>query len=384
MTTASAPRLTISDMTKRVPLSDAVIAVGLSAYGVILVCGAVANNTKHSGVFASVMVLFMTLPVAWRRCAPLAVAAVLAGGAVLNVALVGDMIRCGPALPALLLCAYSVGRRPLRLRNGSAPLALACLLFSAVLQCATDPNLQLDVMVALAPMIVGLYAAGRLVDARTHLAADLEQRNAELRHQRQRRAAVAVEADRARIAEGLEAELNAQISEMGAAAANGRRALALERSPEAAQVAFGTIQQRGRETLAHMRQMVGTLLEPGSPEPQPSLSQLDRLLERAGSADLHLHVTGAPRVLPPGVELAGYRTLEHLLNAYGDVPGARIDVEVDFAAEALELTVRGPVPDPLGLRTAVAAAQARLEVHHGSLSSSCPAGRWEATALIPL
>jgi signal transduction histidine kinase len=294
------------------------------------------------------------------------------------------MIRCGPGLPALLLCAYSVGRRPVRLTGKATGLALTCLLGAATVQCLTDPNLNGAVMVAMTPMIVGLYAVGRLVESRTLLAADLEQRNEQLRQQRQRRAELAVEADRARIAEGLDTNLNAQITEIGVATQIGRQALADEKSAEAAKEAFGVIQRRGQETLAHMRHVVGTLLEVHLSQPQPSLSQLDRLLERAGPADVHLHVTGQPLVLPAGVELSAYRTLEHLLDAYGDEAGSRIDINVDFAAEALELTVQGPLPDAVGLQAALAAAQARVSVHHGSLSSTHSGGLWEATARLPI
>jgi hypothetical protein len=133
-----------------------------------------------------------------------------------------------------------------------------------------------------------------------------------------------------------------------------------------------------------MRRVVGALIEPEPIGPQPSLGQLDRLLERAGRADVHLHVTGQPRALPAGVELSLYRALEHLLDAYGEVPGSRVDVNVDFATEALALTVRGPAPDATGLRAALAAAQARVDLHQGSLSSDCLAGRWEATARLPV
>jgi signal transduction histidine kinase len=384
MTIRIGPGLTIAIVTERVSVFDVVIGVVLSVYGVYLVSGAVSNNTRHSGAAASVLVLLMTLPVVWRRRAPVAVAATLAAGAVLNPLLIGPMVRCGPALPALLLCAYSVGRRPVRLTWAATTVALACLVLSAGVQTFTDPNLDSGVLVVMAPMIIGLYWVGRLIRSRTELAVDLEQRNEQLRRQRERRADLAVRADRARIAEGLDASLRAQITAMGAAAESGRHALAEEQSTEAAQTAFGVIQQRGRETLTHMRGVVGSLLEPEPAGPQPSLSQLDRLLERAGPADVHLHVTGQPRALPAGIELSLYRALEHLLDAYGAVPGSRVDVNVDFATEALALTVRGPAPEAIGLRAALAAAQARGDIHHGSLSSDCLAGRWEATARLPV
>jgi hypothetical protein len=375
--------LTIRSVKRTVSVLDIVVGVALSAFGIVLVSGAVHGNTKHAGAAASALVLLMTLPVIWRRRAPVAVAAVLAAGAILNPLIIGDMIRCGPALPALLLCAYSVGRKPVSLSRTATGLALALLLLAATVQCLTDPNLQAAVMVVMTPLILGLYLAGRLIRSRTSLAAELEQRNEQLRQQRALRADLAVQADRARIAEGIDASLNAQISEIEAAAESGRQAFDEESPSAAALAAFGMIQERGRETLTHMRHVVGTLLEPDPVEPQPSLSQLDRLLKRAGPADVHLHISGAPRPLPAGVELSIYRTLEHLLEANSHLPGSRIDVTVDFAAEALELTVRGRAPDDVDLRTALAAAEARVSVYHGSLTSDCLGGKWEATARLP-
>ncbi|MGA8725027.1 MAG: hypothetical protein WB565_08285 [Acidimicrobiales bacterium] len=373
-------------MTKLWLRIDVVAALGLSLFGVFLVSGLVHGNTRHAGAVAATFVLLMTLPVAWRRKAPVAVAAVLAVGAVLNPLVVGRMIRCGPALPALLLCAYAIGRYQDRIGRTGTIASLACLLGAAAVQGLTDPNLQPDIMVALTPMILGLYGVGRLVESRTRLAAELEGRNDELRRQRARRAELTVQAERARIAEGLDAGLNANIVEIGAAAASGRQALEEFAAPSDARDAFVSIQQQGRETLTGMRRVVGTLLDPDAPaaSPQPSLSQLDALLARAASADIRLHITGAPKVLPSGLELSAYRTLEHLLDAYKEDPGQRIDIEVDFASEALTMRTTGPVPPAVDRNAALASARPRVELHSGSISSACAGNRWETTVTLPL
>ena len=373
-------------MTKVWQRIDLMSAIGLSLYGVILVSGLVRNNTRHAGALAATLVLLMTLPVAWRRTAPVGVAAVLAAGAVLNLLVVGRMIRCGPALPALLLSAYAIGRYQDRIGRLATIAGLGCLLGSATVQCLTDPNLQADVMVALTPMILGLYGVGRLVESRTRLTVELERRNDELRGQRARRAELAVVADRERIAEGLDAGLSAEIVQMGAAAATGRQALQEPAATSAALDAFVSIQQQGRETLTRMRRVVGTLLDPEPPavSPQPSLSQLDALLAKTGNADVHLHVTGAPKTLPSGLELSAYRTLEHLLRAYREDPGQRIDIEVDFATEALSMRTTGPVPPAVDRNAALASARARVELHRGSISSACLGDRWETSVNLPL
>jgi hypothetical protein len=224
-------------------LIDVMSAVGLSVFGIFLMSGLDRGNTRHAGALAATLVLLMTLPVAWRRQAPVTVAAVLAGGAVVNLLIVGRMIRCGPALPALLLSAYAIGRYQDRIGRLATIGGLGCLLGSATVQCLTDPNLQADVMVALVPMILGLYGVGRLVESRTRLTTELQRRNDELGRQRARRAELAVEADRERIAQGLGAGLGAEIVQMGAAAAAGRRALQEPAAMTVASDAFASIQQ---------------------------------------------------------------------------------------------------------------------------------------------
>jgi hypothetical protein len=363
---------------------DIVVALLLSAFAVFLVSGADNSNLKHSGAAASALVLTMTLPVAWRRRAPIIVAIVLGAGSLLNIFAIGHMIRCGPGLPALLLSAYAVGRFPVRLSVIGAVCSLGSLVVSATAQCLTDPQLQAEVLIVLVPMILGIFGAGVLVASRTRLASELEQRNAELRHQREKRAELAVEADRARIAQGLDEALQDKIDEIGLAAAAGRDALMEEHSEHRAQLAFEMIQERGRETLGQMREVVGTILERQPPVPQPSLSQLDRLLARGGTANVHLHLTGQPRVLPTGLELSAYRTLEYLLDAFGTDDGRLIDVEVDFTVEALGLTVRGPAPAMLDIDGALASIRPRIELHHGSLHSECPHGTWVTNIRLPL
>ena len=60
------------------------------------------------------------------------------------------------------------------------------------------------------------------------------------------------------------------------------------------------------------------------------------------AADARLTVDGNPRTLPAGLELSGYRIVEHLLQALADAPGAAVDVRLHFGPDALELHVSGP------------------------------------------
>ena len=154
---------------------DLAVGLLLVAYGVSLVSGLGIGTPEHAGAAAAVLVLLMTLPVAWRRQAPVAVAAVLAVGAVLNPLVIGDMIRCGPALPALLL--VRLRHRPLARTGYAARHGIA-----ARLACCSRPPCNASPIPTSTcrpwwpwhRLILGLYGVGRLVRSRIRLAAELE------------------------------------------------------------------------------------------------------------------------------------------------------------------------------------------------------------------
>ena len=373
---------------KGVSKLDAAIGLALSALVVFQTGGGDANNARLAGPAAAVLALAMTAPVIWRRRAPAGVAAALALGAIVNVAVIGDMIRCAAALPALLVCAYAIGRYPARPRWAAAILGLSFLLVSAGVQGATDPELSgspfAEGLAEIALVLGFFFAAGCVIESRTRLGRELDRSNDQLRRQRERRAELAVAADRAQIADGLQGQLQTDIGDMRRAAVTARAALADGGSRQSAAVAFQAIHGRGRETLTRMRRVVGTLLENLPPDPQPSLSQLDGLLKQGGPGDVRLHVSGRPRVLPAGVESSACRALESLLAAFGSDAGQRVDVNVDFAAEALVLSVHGAATEPAAVETALESVRASLDPSLGAVTSASPDGAWVATVTLPL
>src|SRR5207245_11534442 len=75
------------------------------------------------------------------------------------------------------------------------------------------------------------------------------------------------------------------------------------------------VERTGREALAEMRRMVGVLRRPEEAPalaPQPSLEQLDKLVEQARDAGLpvELRVEGDAGQLPAGVDLTAYRLVQ--------------------------------------------------------------------------
>ena len=358
---------------------DIAAAVILSAYAVALTSGVVHTSHPHGGVAASIGVLAMTLPVAWCRRWPLAAAGVLAAAAVLNGVLFGPMVRCGAALPAVFLVAFATGVRCDRARSAAGLLLCAGAVAAEGLY---DPQIEARGLVVVLPVLIAFFAAGRLVRARTETAKALRVRSAELRRQREQTARLAVLADRARVTADLEGTLHTQIGGIASTAATGLGALDTDHA--AARQALASIERDGRAVLGHLRDVLGSLQEPAPSEPQPTLARLSELLGRATTADARLTVDGSPRTLPAGLELSGYRIVEHLLLALQDAPDAAVDVRLRFCPDALELHVSGPPAPGADLRAVLAAARERASLHGGSVDSRLADGVCYAMARLPL
>ena len=368
---------------------DLAVAVILSGYAVALVSGVFHPSHPHGGAAASVGVVAMILPMAWRRPAPLAAAAVMAAAALFNGLVFGPVVRCGAFLPAIFLVAYAVGVR--RDRAASAAGLLLCAA-AVVAEGLYDPQIEGGGLVFVLPVLAAFFASGRLVRARTQTAAALRRSSAELRRQREETARLAVLADRARVTADLEQSLHAQIGGLASTAATGLGALAGDHQDgdqAAARQALASIERDGRAVLGHLREVLSTLQErplsePQPSEPQPTLARLSELLARATTADARLTVDGSPRTLPAGLELSGYRIVEHLLLALEDAPEAAVDVRLSFTQDALELHVSGPPAANVDLRAVLAAARERAGLHGGTVDSRLAGGVCYAMARLPL
>jgi signal transduction histidine kinase len=320
--------------------------------------------------------------VLFARRSPLPAATALAFGAVINWWLIGHLVRCGAALPAVFFVAFAIG---LRCRRRQAVVGTALLAVNILCQGYSDPQLASakgGILVLMLPISLGFMVAGLLLRQRNVAVASLRARTEELRAQRERNAELAVAADRASVAEEFNTYLHDQVSEIAATARLGQERLASR--PDLAREAFMGIQETGRAALVHMRNVVGSLRDDAPTQPQPVLSQLDLLLGRITRADARLRVDGDPRLLPPGVELSGYRIVEQALLALENDPASRIDVVVEFGPDSLRLTVVGPSARAAEVRAALAAATERAALHGGTLRSEAQGAFRKTVVLLPL
>ena len=359
---------------------DIALALLLSAFAVAIVTHGMSDGHRFdAGWTGALAVLLMTLPVAFARKRPLVVAAVLLGGALFNWAVIGHYVRCGATLPAVFYMAFVVGSR---CRGWYRFIGEGLVIASILVQCESDPQIYpISNALLFIPISLAFLGAGYLLHRRNVTVEALRVRTRELAEQRERNAALAVEADRARIAGDLDGYLHEQVQQIATAAVAGQESLASQ--PGQAADVFVAIQGTGRETLTHMREVVRSLQEAPA-GPQPVLAQLDRLLAQSDEVDVRLHISGDPRLLAPGLELSGYRIVEHLLDTLEKDPAVEARVDVVFGTDALELKVVGPSVRESSARPALAAATERAHLHGGTVRSAMRDGLRETLVLIPL
>jgi signal transduction histidine kinase len=165
--------------------------------------------------------------------------------------------------------------------------------------------------------------------------------------------------------------------------------------PEELARSLATIRANAVEGLRELRRILG-LLRTGEPDeeplPQPALERLDDLVANVQAAGLAVTaaVTGAPRPLPPGLELSAYRIVQEALsNAMRHAPGSEVRVEVAYRAADLELRVANGPPraQPVGSAGpghGVLGMRERAAMLGGSLSAeSMPDGGYTVRAVLP-
>jgi signal transduction histidine kinase len=310
--------------------ADALLAIVMTvcAIGQILV-------QEPQNAIRLVPVAGTTVPLAWRRRAPLLCYSVQFAAALLTLE-----PPTFAGLLALFIGIYSIGAHShWRLRSLAAPL------LSAVILQVLFPDSSPPLSAGATTLVVGLatWLAGNAIRDRQARADALEERSQRLEREQALAAQVAVAQERARIARELHDVVAHSVGLMVVQAGAAR--LQVGSSPGQAVDALRSIESTGREALGELRRMLGLLTdqqEAPSLSPAPGLAQLEELAARvrAAGVPVTLHVEGSPRPVPPGLDLTAYRLIqEALTNVLKHAGGARTDVVVAYDERELRVEV---------------------------------------------
>ncbi len=313
--------------------SDAALAVALAAFVLSDVLTSSDYLTASKAIYVPAALL-MTLPLAWRRRAPLPVAAVVMGALVFESLAVGSAPTPDSPLVGWLLAIYSVAAH-----CGRA----GALVGGAVSLAAGLVWIGIDDFFFPVVVFGGAWLAGRMVRQGEVHARMVEERSAALDRERVANARAAAAEERAQIARELHDILSHSVSVMVVQAGAERMAQGSDRA--ATGETLEAIERTGRQALIEMRRLLGLLRVGGEPPahtPQPTLGELDELIAQVREAGLpvELQVEGEPAALPPAVAVSAYRIVqEALTNVLKHAGPAQARVVVRYAGRELELEI---------------------------------------------
>jgi signal transduction histidine kinase len=269
------------------------------------------------GVLSFVVLALITAPLVVRRIWPIPVF-----GWILVTQIPAILWnRNLTAGPALVIALYTVARLQSRRDTLACAGVLELVVLTGVLLFGGS-GWWYD-LIFLSGLIAAALGLGLYTGTRRAYLAELRDRADRLERERDQQAALAVAAERARIAREMHDivahHLTVMITLSEAAITTSAS------SPERATDVMRSVADTGRRALADTRRLLGVLRQRPGPEsghepagslqPVPDLTQLDRLIEQVRSAglDTTLEIHGQAPDVPAGVQLTVYRLVQEAL-----------------------------------------------------------------------
>jgi signal transduction histidine kinase len=366
-----------------VSAGDVLLPTVLAAMAIYEIWGATLADPGFAGprLVQTVGALLMIVPLGWRRHYPVAVLmCALVGAAVEWPWLRSSGQLSVEAFIVVLVVWYSVGAHA-ELRRGlrALGLVLVALVAADVADTVAGYHEPFE-NAALYPLLFVTWALGNGFRKHGTRERELEARADALEREREEKVRVAAAEERVRIARELHDVVAHSVSVMVVQVAGARGILDSE--PDTARDTLRSAEQTGRQALDEMRRMLGILRGPDDARglaPQPSLDDVDTLIDQAREAGLsvEIHTEGRPHSLSPGIDLAAYRIVqEALTNAVKHAGPAHAEVVLRYAADQLEIEVcddgRGPPspPDhPADPGHGLVGMRERVAIYGGALSA---------------
>ncbi|WP_434097543.1 sensor histidine kinase [Streptomyces viridosporus] len=269
------------------------------------------HNPDTPGRLLLALSLGLSVPLLLRRTRPAAALLVLTPFALVNA-------WTGAALQAALLhlvVVYHIALRlPLRDLWWATALVLTPVAVSTARHGEGDWSQQIGSQLT---SVVVAVLIGITVRTRRNYTEALEDRARRLEIERDQQARIAAAAERARIAREMHDIIGHNLSVITGLADGG--AYAATKSPERAVQALDAIATTSRQALGELRRLLDVLRDdestrPAELTPQPTLTDLEHLVDGVRAAGLPVHTTVEGRAtLPAGRQLTVYRVVQEAL-----------------------------------------------------------------------
>jgi len=307
------------------------------------------SGITQFSIAAVVWGLLLSIPLIWRRVAPVPVGL----GVVLAFCVQPEMVIPTPNTFGAAICiavaAAALAMYPRRWATAVAGCVGVALL--ALLGGYLDPNPDGIEGISSMLFLVGVWVGAAFLRAQTERTRRSE--DARIREQiaAEAHARELIASERARIARELHDVVSHGMGVLVLQARGGRRVL--DDDPDRARTAFDQIERVSTDCLREMRLMLDVLrIEDddgdGTP-PQPGMARLDDLLAQLRDAGLRVdaEITGDPVPLPTGLDVSAYRIVqEALTNVVQHGAGAAAQLRVEYADSSVRIDVvdDGPAP----------------------------------------
>ena len=321
---------------------DAVVLVGVGVGLAEMVVNQGHENGPAGPLWFDVLaILAITVPLFFRERFPFG-APVAVGAAIVASSFVDEeLLPHGLVSTIVAIAAFVVVGMVRDRRQAVAGLAFG--IGAGAIVVHNDPNGRIGNFVFTAIVFTVAWKIGFAISRKFHEADEARERAVMAERAREERARLAVSDERARIARELHDVVGHSVSVMTVQASAARRLLRPQQEKE--RQALLVVEQTGREALAEMRRMVGVLRRPEEAPalaPQPSLEQIQRLVENTREAGLpvELRIEGDPVQLPAGVDLTAYRLVqEGLTNALKHARAGHAEVILRYGDGQVVVTV---------------------------------------------
>jgi signal transduction histidine kinase len=350
-----------------------------------------AHTVDVPGWLLLTLSLGLSVPLLWRRSHPGAVLLAMAPVALVN-AWTGAALQA--ALLQLLVVFHIALRLPLRALWWAAALVIAPVLVTVARhgEGTWDQQVGSQLMSIAVATLIGIT-----VRTRRNYTEALEDRARRLEIERDQQAQLAAAAERARIAREMHDIIGHNLSVITGLADGGK--YAATKSPERAAQALDAIGTTSRQAMGELRRLLDVLREETNENqaeltPQPTLTDLDQLIDGVRSAGLPVRTTvhGRP-ALSPGRQLTVYRVVqEALTNTLKHAgPGATAEIHLSHEPSgAVTVTItdtgQGDLPSSLSDGRGLPGMRERTALYGGTLEAGphpAPERGWRVRLHLP-
>ncbi len=399
----------VSWLRERPAIGDAALAALLAVVAVVFHLTMHEEDASDPSVLGVLLALGATLPVAWRRRAPVAVLVVVTG---FQMAL--ELLNAiGTGWMGVLVAAYTLGayRSTQAYRRFAVAISVVVIGFVAIgVLLAYTPW---QALVEMPVVFISSMVLGDNVRRRRERNAELVERAERAERERSLLAGQQVLAERARIARELHDVVAHNVSLMVIQAGAARRLLGadpaiadpvdIDRADVdraninrvRADAALAVVEDTGRAAMQEMRRMLGVLradADQPTLAPQPGLTAIEALATASTDLPVSVEVSGELGDVPSGVALNAYRIVQEALTNVRRHAGVvhRVNVSVVRVNGSLTVEVdddgRGAATTPsanegfgiVGMRERVAAFEGRLS------AGPRVGGGWRVRAVFPV